>query len=124
MLLKVELPVDYPNTIPFMLLKNLAPKYLDNNMIDEYESEIRAKAHESVGNQMMFDICDALRERIAELNDNVVAQFKGILEAEEEKERESYAPTTFMDADNVTYTPVTKESFGIWCVGFLEKLKA
>ena len=73
---------------------------------------------------MLFDICDTLRERIAELNDNVVAQFKGILEAEEEKERENQAPTTFMNADTVTYTPVTKETFGVWCVGFLEKLRA
>jgi hypothetical protein len=34
LLLKVELGVEYPNKIPFMLLKNLSPKFLDNRMID------------------------------------------------------------------------------------------
>jgi hypothetical protein len=34
LLLKVELGVEYPNKIPFMLLKNLSPNFLDNRMID------------------------------------------------------------------------------------------
>lgn len=49
MLLLVEFPHDYPNNIPFMQLKNLSKDYLDNKMLDEYETQIRAKAHESVG---------------------------------------------------------------------------
>jgi len=50
MLLLVEFPHDYPSNIPFMQCKNLSKDYLDNNLIDKYETEIRAKAHESVGN--------------------------------------------------------------------------
>ena len=49
LLLKVEWPVDYPNSVPFCLLKNMSPDYLDNKMLDQYEQEIRAKAHELVG---------------------------------------------------------------------------
>ena len=37
MLLIVELPHDYPETIPDLRLKNMATKYLDNRMIDDYE---------------------------------------------------------------------------------------
>lgn len=81
MLLQVEWPVDYPQSVPFCLLKNMSPQYLDNKMLDDYEQEIRKKAHESIGMQMMFDICEILRERIADLNDAVVDKYKGILQA-------------------------------------------
>ena len=47
-----------------MLLKNLSPEYLNNQMIDKYEQEIRMRAHESLGSQMVFDICELLREKI------------------------------------------------------------
>lgn len=54
-----------------MLLKNLSPNFLDNRMIDQYETDIRTKAYESIGMQMIFDICELLRETICEINDNV-----------------------------------------------------
>ena len=44
------MPHDYPETIPFMWLKNLSPDYLDNAMLDKYEGEIRDKARENIGN--------------------------------------------------------------------------
>lgn len=78
MLLIVELPHDYPNTIPDLRLKNMAPKYLDNRMLDDFESEIRAKAHESVGTQMIFELCEHLRESIGEINDKVLNQFNAV----------------------------------------------
>ena len=77
----MQWPVDYPNNVPFCRIKNLAPDYLDNRMIDDYETEIRAKAHESLGTSMMFDLCEILREKIADLNDTVVDKFKGIIAA-------------------------------------------
>ena len=41
MLLRVELGEQYPATQPdLMVLKNLSPEYLDNKMLDEYETEI------------------------------------------------------------------------------------
>ena len=36
-------------------------------MIDKYEQEIRMRAHESLGSQMVFDICELLREKIGEI---------------------------------------------------------
>ena len=62
MLLYVELPHDYPNNVPHLRLKNWATDYLDNRKIDEFEVQIRAKAHESIGMQMIFEICEHLRE--------------------------------------------------------------
>jgi len=76
MLLKVEFGYKYPAMPPdMMLLKNLSPDYLNNQMLDEYETEIQAMAHEMIGDQMMFTLCDHLREKIAEINDNVVGKF-------------------------------------------------
>ena len=74
----MEVGVEYPNKIPFMLLKNLSPKFLDNRMIDQYETEIRAKAYESIGMQMIFDICELLREKICEINDKVNDKYSEI----------------------------------------------
>ena len=36
-LLLVELPHDYPQNVPHMRIKNLAPDYLDNKTIDDIE---------------------------------------------------------------------------------------
>lgn len=50
MLLKVELGYEYPSKAPdIMLLKNLSPDYLDNAMLDEYETEIKQMAIEMKG---------------------------------------------------------------------------
>ena len=88
-----------------MLLKNLSPKFLDNRMIDQYEGEIRIKAYESIGMQMIFDICELLREKICEINDNVNDKYEKIQEAKEERERQESAPV-MSNADNLNYTPV------------------
>ena len=63
-----------------MLLKNLSPDFLNNRMIDDYETEIRLKAHESLGTQMIFEICETLRERISDINDGVLNKYKKIVE--------------------------------------------
>ena len=39
-------------------------------------------AQEMVGDQMLFNICDHLREKIAEINDAVVGKFNDIVQAE------------------------------------------
>ena len=69
-----------------MLLKNLSPEYLNNQMIDKYEQEIRMRAHESLGSQMIFDICELLREKIGEINDKVLGKYNEIIKAKEEEE--------------------------------------
>lgn len=76
MLLIVELPYNYPNdSIPFMRLKNLSPDFLDNKMLDQFETEVREKAHDSVGMPVIFEVCEHLREKISDINDNVVSKF-------------------------------------------------
>ena len=49
MLLIIELPHDYPQTAPFLRLKNLTPDMLDNRKLHELESEARKMSREAVG---------------------------------------------------------------------------
>ena len=83
MLFKVELGYEYPKKQPhIMILKNLSPDYLDNKMLDDYETECQRLCQDMLGEQMIFTLCDHLREKIADINDEVVNKFNKIMEAE------------------------------------------
>ena len=105
MMLLVELPHDYPHNVPHMRLKNMAPKFLDNKNIDEFEVKMRAANHENIGNPMIFETCELLREEIAAINDAVVDKFNGIIRAEEEARIEQATPK-ITDTNFLDYTPV------------------
>ena len=78
MLLLVELPHDYPNSVPFLRIKNLSPNFLNNQLLDEYETEVRAMTREMLGSQMIFDVCEHLREKIADINEGVLNKYNKI----------------------------------------------
>ena len=75
-----------------MRLKNLTPNYLNNQMLDKFETEIREKALELIEMPMIFDICEHLRECLANINDQVLEKFNLIKELEDERIREENAP--------------------------------
>ena len=123
MLLKVELGYEYPAKQPdLMILKNLSPDYLENTMLDQYEIQIQQMAREMLGEQMMFNLCDHLREQISEINDTVVDKFNKIMEQRAEEEAIAKGPQITNNTD-LNYTPVNKETFGKWCEVFLAKLQ-
>ena len=123
MLVILEIPHDYPNNIPFLRLKNLSPEYLNNQILDEYEGTARAEARENIGSQMIFTICQHLQDSIAEINDKVLGTFNKIMKEKEEQEELESGPVT-SNVDNLSYTPVNKETFGKWCEEWLMRLKA
>ena len=122
MIFQLEIPHDYPNNIPFMMLKNMSPDYLNNQNLDKFETEIRALARENLGTQMIFLIADYLREQIADINDTVLGKYKAIIKAKEDREREEEAPK-ISNMDHLNYTPVNAQTFGKWCKEFLAHLK-
>ena len=69
---------------------------------------------------MLFEMCDLVREKIGAVNDEVLERIDGIVKAESMDET---LKTKKVD-ENMTYTPVTKESFGIWCVEYMKVLQA
>lgn len=55
-----------------MRVKNLSPDILDNNNVINLERIITAKADENIGNQMIFEMCDVIREQIADMNEKIL----------------------------------------------------
>ena len=71
LLLKVVMPPDYPTHIPFIRLENLSPEHLDNRILEDYITQVRAAAQDYVGNLMVFDLYEHLREKMAVHNHSV-----------------------------------------------------
>jgi hypothetical protein len=59
-----------------MRMKNLSPDIINNNKMDELEGLARKKAEENIGNMMIFEVCECLREQIAEMNEIILAKLK------------------------------------------------
>jgi hypothetical protein len=75
-----ELPEDYPNSVPSIRLKNLSPDIINNNLILEFEKLIMKKAEESIGTMMIYEICEALRENIINMNEIILKKLKELNE--------------------------------------------
>ena len=56
MMLTVEFPSDYPQSVPMTKLENLTPNYLQDKQVAEFETYIKTEADKNIGTQMMFDI--------------------------------------------------------------------
>ena len=67
-----ELPVEYPNEVPNFRIKNLSPDYIDNTALDIFENEMRERANESLGQMMIFELSDMLKEKILTINETVL----------------------------------------------------
>ena len=108
-----DLPESYPDEIPYFRIKNLSPDYIDNNAIDSFENEMRERANESLGQMMIFELADLLKEKITTINETVLEKLYQIEEAQSIKN----ANTETLKSDNtkLNFTPVNAETFAIWC---------
>ena len=115
-----DLPESYPNEIPYFRIKNLTPEYIDNNALEVFENEMRERANENLGQMMIFELADLLKEKITNINEVVLEKLDAIVE----KESIANANTEVLktDARNLTYTPVNAETFAVWCDAYKEKL--
>ena len=69
-----DLPEDYPNEIPVFRIKNLSPDYIDNNALEQFADEMRERANESLGQMMIFELTDLLKEKITLINERVLQE--------------------------------------------------
>ena len=76
--LTFELPDQYPNEVPSIRIKNLAMDIIDNNKILEFEKIVNEKAEGSLGTPMIYEICEALREILSEMNDMIISKLRVI----------------------------------------------
>jgi hypothetical protein len=121
-MIRFDLPKDYPEvSVPMYRVKNLCKEYLDSNDLYRYEELIRDRAKESIGAPMIFDLCDMIREEIADLNEAVLNKFDIIEEKEKKKAAADALPQSF--ASNVTtFTQVTKESFDAFVIRYKKRI--
>jgi len=116
-----DLPNGYPNEIPYFRIKNLTPEYIDNNALEKWENEMRERAEESIGQMMIFELADLLKEKITTINEVVLEKLDAIVE----KESIANANTEVLktDARNLSYTPVNAETFAVWCDQYKAKME-
>lgn len=87
----------------------------------EFERLVLQKAEESVGTQMIYDVCEHLREQISNMNEKILNKLKE-LDEKDSIENALKAVTISQDAP-MTYTPVNKETFGKWCADYKEHMR-
>lgn len=121
LLMIFDLPDDYPNEIPYFRIKNLAPDYIDNNALEVFEGELREQAQESLGQMMIFELVDMLKEKITNINEVVLNKLDKIEESESIANQNKDVLRT--DGNKLSYTPVNQETFAIWCADYMERLR-
>lgn len=92
---------------------------IDNNMMIEFERLVVLKAEESVGSQMLYDVCEHLREIISNLNDKLLNKLKEYEDAHSVDK--ALQKQTFSQDAPMTFTPVTAETFGAWLAEYNER---
>ena len=114
--IKIEYPADYPKVVPKCQFKNLSPKHLTLSEFNHWHTIFRKTAEELVGEQMMFEIVEKIREYLIEKNDVFIQQ--KIKDEEEEKIREENAGKKYIAETRLDYTPVNKDTFSDWLKKF------
>ena len=115
----LELKEDYPHSVPSIRIKNLSQDIIDNNMLIVFEKMINTKAEESVGTQMIYDVCEHLREQLANMNEKILDKLQEIADANS-VDKALQKVTISQDAP-MNFTPVTKETFAKWLDEYNEK---
>lgn len=67
-----DLQNSYPEVVPYFRLKNLSPDYMDNKFLDHCETLLRQKGEDLIGEMMLFEMCDLIKEKITQINEEVL----------------------------------------------------
>ena len=115
----IDLPDDYPNQVPNIRIKNLCQDIIDNNLMIQFESMVMTKAEESIGTQMIYDVCEHLRERLADMNEKILNKLQ---EIEDSQSVEKALKTLSVSQDApMNFTPVNADTFARWLSEYKEK---
>ena len=87
----------------------------------QFEQMVMTKAEESIGTQMIYDVCEHLRERLADMNEKILNKIYEIEESQS-VERALKATTISQDAP-MNFTPVNAETFARWLANYKEQLR-
>ena len=121
LMLIFDLPDTYPEEVPHFRIKNLTPDYINNNTLEKFSDEMRERAQDSIGQMMIFELTDLLKEKITNINEGVLEHLDKIEEAESLKNISTVVHKA--DTTNLNYTPVTQETFAAWCEQYKERIR-
>ena len=116
-----ELPENYPAEIPSVRLKNLSPDIIDNNLLLLFEKLLTKKGEDVVGSPMIYEMCEALRERLGEMNDIILKKLDDL--NNKDSLDTALKKVSAFSQDAMTFTPVNKETFAKWCDDYKERMR-
>lgn len=67
-----------------------------------------------MGAMMIFELSELLRDSITEINDEVLGKIDEIEKKNDVMQQETLGQHT-SNINNLSYTPVTAETFAVWC---------
>lgn len=70
---------------------------------------------------MIFELTDFLKDKITEINENVLGHLDNIAEKESLKNISKQIHAS--DTSQLNYTPVTQETFAAWCEQYKERVR-
>jgi len=81
---------------------------------------VAEKSEESLGAQMLYDICECLRERLSDMNEKILAK---LAELDEQGSLDNALKSFQVSRDApLNFTPVTQETFKRWCDEYKERM--
>lgn len=111
----IELKDDYPHSVPHLILRNLTPDIIHNNLMIEFERLIIEKAEQSVGAAMIYDICEVVRDQLQNMNEKILNKLRELDEKDSIDNALKQGHIVVSQDAPMSYTPVNKETFGKWC---------
>jgi hypothetical protein len=117
--LKVEYPEEYPNVTPKFQLKNLSPINLLIGEFNNCHKIFKDTAEEMMGEQMIFQCIENIREFLQEKNDVFVEEKHKV--EEEEKIKEENMGKKYIAEKRLDFIPVNKDTFSVWLEKFMKE---
>ncbi len=79
------------------------------------------KAEESIGTMMIYEICEALRENIINMNEIILKKLKEL--NDKDSIDNSLKSVKISQDAPLSFTPVTMETFAKWCDMYKERMR-
>lgn len=117
--MKIEYPEDYPKVLPKFQFKNLSPKNLTISDFNNCHAIFKETAEELLGEQMIYECMENVRNFLQEKNDVFVN--KRMADLEEAKKTEENLGKKYIAETRLDYTPVNKDTFSEWLATYMKK---
>jgi hypothetical protein len=120
--LKVEYPPLYPTVMPKFQFRNMSPVNLRLSDFNKCHVMFKDIAEEMLGEQMVFEVIENVRQYLIEINDVFVQKRYEVIE--EMKVIDENKNKKFIADIKLDYVPVNKETFTVWLEKYSKEVAA